>query len=480
LAVGLFGQTELLGTGSSRWDQLQVQALGVLVCFVTAFGIAYLFLRVIDRFCPLRVTPEDEHQGLNVSEHGEKTEIIDLLSAMEAQAKSGELGARVPVEPFTEVGQIARQYNRVMEALEKAVGKYQGIFQNAIEGIFQITPQGSFSSANPAMATICGYASPEELIRLVSDVGLQLCVNPQDWTEFKRQIETQGRIEQFEGRIRPKRGTITWISINAHVVRDDSGNVLYYEGMVSDISERKWAEEQLAQKTAELARSNADLQQFASVASHDLQEPLRIVSSYAQLFEQRYKAHVDEKGQKWIFYMADASKRMQRLIEDLLAYSRVGSKGKEPSRTDSQKCLQDALANLKLAIERNEAAVTYDPLPAVMADTLQLTQLFQNLIGNALKYRDDASPTVHIAGEREGKHWRFSVRDNGIGIDSKFHERIFGLFQRLHERGKYEGTGIGLAICKKIVERHGGRIWIESEQGKGATFHFTLPLAEQQ
>ncbi len=476
LAVGLFGQADLLGTGLSRWGQVEIQALGMFVCFVTAFGLAYLYLRIVNRFCPLRVTPGDEHRGLNVSEHGEKTELIDLLTAMEAQAKSGELGARVPVEPFTEVGQIGRQYNRVMETLEKAVGKYREIFVHAVEGIFQVTPEGGYISANPAMAAICGYASPEELIRSVSDARRQLYVNPQDWLEFTRQIESHGRVENFEARIRRKRGTATWISTNAYVVRDKSGKVLYYEGMVSDITERKWAEDQLAQSTAELARSNAELQQFAYVASHDLQEPLRIVSSYAQLFEQRYKAQMDEKGQKWIFYMVDAAKRMQQLIEGLLAYSRVSTKGKEPSSIDSQKCLRDALANLQLTIERSGAEVSHDPLPPVMADSLQLTQLFQNLVGNALKYRDDQRPRVHIGGQRDGAQWRFSVRDNGIGIDTKFHERIFGLFQRLHERGKYEGTGIGLAICKKIVERHGGEIWVESEQGKGSTFHFTLPL----
>ena len=231
-------------------------------------------------------------------------------------------------------------------------------------------------------------------------------------------------------------------------------------------------------QTQELARSNSDLQQFAYVASHDLQEPLRIVSSYAQLFEQKYKAQVDEKGQKWIFYMVDAAKRMQSLIEDLLMYSRVGTQGKEPAPVDSLKCVQSAQANLRMAIQRNGAEVTHDAMPVVIADTAQLTQLFQNLVGNALKYRAEAAPKVHIGVWRDGTLCRFSVRDNGIGIDPRFHDRIFGLFQRLHERGKFEGTGIGLSVCKKIVERHGGTIWVESEEGQGSTFHFTLPLAD--
>ncbi|MBM3821011.1 MAG: ammonium transporter [Acidimicrobiia bacterium] len=480
MAVALFGDPALLGTGLAWWDQLRVQALGVVVCFATSFGLATLCLRLINRVSPLRVTPHDEHQGLNVSEHDEKSELIVLLGAMEAQAQSGELKGRVPVEPFTEVGQIARQYNRVMEALEKAVGTYQGIFNHAVEGIFQIAPDGRCLSINPAMAAICGYASADELLQSVTDVRRQLFASADSWAEFSWQIERHGRIDNFEAQIRRKTGVLTWISTNAHLVRDEDGRVLYYEGMASDVTDRKAAEAQLALRTAELARSNSDLQQFAYVASHDLQEPLRIVSSYAQLFEDRYRAQVDAKGQKWITYMVDAAQRMQRLIEDLLVYSRVDTTSKTPSAVDPHECVQEALANLRLAIDRRGAEVTHEALPPVLADRRQLTQLFQNLVGNALKYCDDARPRVHIGGGRDGAHGRFSVRDNGIGIDPQFHERIFGVFQRLHERGRYEGTGIGLAICKKIVERHGGRIWVKSEPGKGATFHFTLPLAGQE
>jgi Amt family ammonium transporter len=358
LAVALFGLPDLLRTGLSRWEQLQVQLLGVGVCFVTSFGLAYIAFRLIDRVVPLRVSADDEHRGLNVSEHGEKSELMDLLTTMEAQRISGDLSTRVAVEPFTEVGQIALQYNRVIDALDEVMTKYK-------------------------------------------------------------------------------------------------------------------------EQTAELARSNADLQQFAYVASHDLQEPLRIVGSYAQLFEQRYKTQVDEKGQKWIFYMVDAAKRMQRLIEDLLAFSRIGTKGREPAPVDSTRCVDDAIANLRMTIQKAGATVTHGPMPTVLVDAPQLTQLFQNLVGNALKYRDETPPEVHITGAPHDGQWRISVRDNGIGIEPRFHDRIFGLFQRLHERGKYEGTGIGLAICKKIVERHGGTIWVESNHDKGTTFHFTLPRGDE-
>jgi len=475
MSVALFGEPALLGTGLGRWDQLTVQALGVLVCFVTSFGLASVCLRLINRISRLRVTPDDEHQGLNVSEHGEKSELIDLLGAMETQARSGALKARVPVEPFTEVGQIAQQYNRVMEALEKAVGTYQEIFDQAIEGIFQIAPEGRWLSTNPAMATICGYGSAEELTRSLSDVRRQLFVNPDDWTEFSRHIEREGRIDNFEAQIRRKTGTPTWISTNAHVVRDGHGRVLYYEGMVSDVTARKWAEAQLGELTAELARSNVELERFAYVASHDLQEPLRMITGYTGLLAKRYQGKLDKDADEFIGYANDGAKRMHGLINDLLAYSRVGFKQKEFAPTDCETVLLTVCTALKATLEASHALVTHDPLPSVMGDASQLEQLFQNLIGNGIKFRNAKAPQIHVSCKREEREWVFSVRDNGIGIDPKYGEKVFVVFQRLHTREEYPGTGIGLALCKKIVERHGGRIWVESQPGEGATFYFTIP-----
>jgi len=225
----------------------------------------------------------------------------------------------------------------------------------------------------------------------------------------------------------------------------------------------------------ELARSNADLQQFAYAASHDLQEPLRGVEGFAKLFERRYKGKVDEKADEFIDYMVDGVKRMQTLIQDLLEYSQVAKKGKRIKQTGSSLAVAQALANLQLTIEENSAVVTHDTLPKVMADSSQLTRLFQNLIGNAIKFRSAEPPEVHISAEQKGGEWVFSVRDNGIGIDPKFKDGIFVIFQRLHTRDAYSGTGIGLAVCKKIVELHGGKIWVESEPGKGSTFYFTIP-----
>jgi signal transduction histidine kinase len=239
--------------------------------------------------------------------------------------------------------------------------------------------------------------------------------------------------------------------------------------------ERMHAVKELELMTDELERSNADLQQFAYAASHDLQEPLRSVAGFVGLLEKRYKGKLDADADDFIRFTVDGVKRMQMIIRDLLEYSRVGTNAGEFKPTESSSAVGKAMSNLQAAIKDSGATVTYDDLPAVTADEAQLVRLFQNLIGNAIKFRRKDSPKVHIAATQKGGEWIFSVKDNGIGIDPEHVERIFVMFQRLHTREEYPGTGIGLAICKKIVERHGGKIWVESEPGKGSTFFFTLP-----
>jgi signal transduction histidine kinase len=245
--------------------------------------------------------------------------------------------------------------------------------------------------------------------------------------------------------------------------------------LMGEIAERKRVESELRKTLVELERSNAELEQFAYVASHDLQEPLRMVSSYTQLLERRYKDKLDGDAHDFINFAVDGAKRMQQLIDDLLTYSRVGTRGKPMKPADSQSVLNATIANLSVAIQESGAVVTYDPLPLVMADEIQLVQLFQNLIGNAIKFHGDKPPRVHVSAKQNGNRWVFSVKDNGIGIDPQYFERIFLIFQRLH-REEYPGTGTGLAIAKRIVERHGGQIWIESQPGKGSTFYFTMPM----
>jgi signal transduction histidine kinase len=233
-------------------------------------------------------------------------------------------------------------------------------------------------------------------------------------------------------------------------------------------------EEMVSIRTTELTRSNKELERFAYITSHDLQEPLRMISSYLQLVEKRYKDELDADAKDFIDFAVDGAKRMQILINDLLRYSRVGTKNIEFQPVNCEEILKNTLNNLEVAIEESGAKITHDYLPEIKGDKTQLSQLFQNLIGNSIKFRGESSPEIHIKVEDENDFWKFSFQDNGIGIDPKYFDRIFQVFQRLHNRDEYPGTGIGLAICKKIIERHGGDIFVESEYGKGTTFIFTL------
>lgn len=244
---------------------------------------------------------------------------------------------------------------------------------------------------------------------------------------------------------------------------------------IIDITERKRAEDEIKRTLSELTRSNQELEQFAYVASHDLQEPLRMVSSYLQLLSRRYQGKLDSDADEFIAFAVEGANRMKVLINDLLAFSRVGTRGKEFAPAALEHVLELVEKNLQVTIEETRALITHDPLPQIMADNSQMVQLFQNLIENAIKFRGQTSPKVHIEAKRQGDSWLLSVRDNGIGFEAQFAERIFIIFQRLHTRNEYSGTGIGLAICRKIVERHGGRIWVESHPDEGATFYFTMP-----
>ncbi|MDA0739331.1 MAG: PAS domain S-box protein [Nitrospirae bacterium] len=289
-----------------------------------------------------------------------------------------------------------------------------------------------------------------------------------------RQAIREGTEGKAELRNYKKDGTLFWNEFYIAPVRDAYGNLTHFIGVQTDITHRKRQEAELAKKTVDLARSNDELQQFAYVASHDLQEPLRMVASYTQLLRKRYKGKLDDDANEFIEFAVDGANRMQRLIRDLLEYSRVGAETKPFEKTDCELVCQHVIKNLTASVQEHHADITHDALPCVQANPTLLTQVFQNLIGNALKFKGNAAPKIHVGAKALTNGWEFSVSDNGIGIPPDQLDRIFLIFQRLHSREEYPGTGIGLATCKRIVEKHGGSIWVESEQGKGSTFYFTI------
>jgi two-component system, chemotaxis family, sensor kinase Cph1 len=385
-----------------------------------------------------------------------------------------------------------KQERRIIES----EWKFRTVSESSNDWEFWLSETRELVYMSPSSKHITGYSPGEFLSNpdLIASI-----IHPEDRDIYIHHIDNYQKEDREEMvfRIITKDGNIRWL---AHICAP-----LYMENKFSgrrvsnrDITERKKTEEELreyrehleemvAQRTAELEkmanelkRSNADLEQFAYAASHDLQEPLHVIRGFMGLIQKRYRDNLDEKGHEFIRVTMDGAKRMQELIRDLLGYSRVGTKTKEFRPTECAMVLDKALFNLKVAIEESGAEVTCGGLPTVMADAVQLGSLFQNLIGNAIKFHGAEPPKVHISAEKRDGEWLFSVRDNGIGIDPKFSERIFSVFQRLHTTAEYPGTGIGLAICRKIVERHGGRIWIESEPGKGTTFYFTIPDRQGQ
>ena len=370
---------------------------------------------------------------------------------------------------------------RAEKHLAQMEGRYRGLLEAAPDAMVVVNQAGEIVLLNVQAEIQFGYRRHELVGQKVKNIipkgfAERLVADALRSTEdaLAQQIGTGIELSG-----RHKNGSNFPIEIMLSPLESAEG--ILVTAAIRDITRRKEAEAHLLRKVDELNRSNEELGQFAYVASHDLQEPLRMVASYTQLLSRRYKGKLDSDADEFIAFAVDGASRMQRLIQDLLAYSRVGTKAQELLDISSEEALKQALINLRGALEESGAAVTHDPLPTVLADEMQLIQLFQNLIGNGIKYQNPGTPRVHISAVRNGEQkWIFSVKDNGLGIDSQYFEKIFGMFQRLHKREEFAGTGIGLAICKKIVERHGGSISVVSQPGQGSTFRFALAEGERK
>ena len=362
--------------------------------------------------------------------------------------------------------------------LQQSEERFRAIFEQASIGVAQILSKtGEPVLVNKKYCEITGY-SDEEMLH----TSIRTIVHPDDLHSDLDNMQRlfAGEIPSFtmEKRYYHKQGHIVWVHLTVSPMWLPGQTPTYHIAIVEDITSRKQTEEYLAYTLANLERSNKELEQFAYIASHDLQEPLRMVASYTQLLAQHCEGQLDDKAQKYIGYAVDGAMRMQRLINDLLDYSRVQTQGHAPQLVNAEAVLADVVKNLSATLLENQAIIIHEGLPSLTVDEVQFQQLLQNLIGNAIKFRREEVPRVQVSARDCGHEWLFTVRDNGIGFEAKFAERIFQIFQRLHTRQKYPGTGIGLAICKRIVERHGGKISCDSTPGMGSTFYFTLPKSK--
>jgi PAS domain S-box-containing protein len=477
---------------------------------IAHIGLDRKFIRVNRRLCEILGYPEQELIGMT-GRHISHPEDLEVINTQRKRLYAGEID-HVHVEKryvrkdggavwvaFSMVlerdGERRPQYEiaifdditerkRAEAALRESEARFRSLTQLSSDWYWEQDESFGLTFMSRRMGERTGLDASAYLGRKRWDQPA-LNLTEADWAAHRACLERHEPFRDFEmERPNPAGGT-RWISVTGEPVLDEAGRFRGYRGVGSDITARKQAQaelrhahDELASKAEELQRSNAELEQFAYVASHDLQEPLRMVSSYTQLIARRYGEKLDGDAKEFMHYITDGAVRMKQLIEDLLAYSRVGTKGKEFKPVAVEAALKRAITNLRAAIDESGAGVTCDPLPTIEGDEMQLAQVFQNLMGNALKFRGERTPRIHVGALEEGAAWHITVADNGIGIEPQYYERIFMLFQRLHTMGEYPGTGIGLAICKKVVERHGGRIWVSSTPGEGSQFHFTLPKKE--
>ncbi|MBV8844176.1 MAG: PAS domain S-box protein [Bryobacterales bacterium] len=420
------------------------------------------------------------------------TPIARLVSATTSVAETGDYSIRAAKVSQDELGVLVDRFNEMLNGIqsrdsdlksalfdrelalrqaEEERQRFRFMAESMPQKIFTAAPDGNMNYLNAQWMEFSGLSFDQ-----MSGTGWIQLVHPDDLednlTAWQHSINT-GDPFHYEHRFRAADGKYRWHLSRAHAMRDATGRITMWIGSSTDIDEQK-------EKEAELQRANEDLQQFAYSASHDLQEPIRNVAVYSEIVAQRYRDALDGDGQIFLGFLQEGGRRLATLVNDLLAYTRASMAELSQTPVDANAVLKNSLASLAEAIRESQAEITYDPLPEVFMGEAHLQQVLQNLVANALKYRSDQEPPrIHVSADSRGSLWCFSVRDNGIGIEPQYKEKIFGVFKRLRHDRKYSGTGIGLAICQRVVERYGGRIWVESEVGKGSTFFFTVPRRAQ-
>ncbi|HEV7231067.1 MAG TPA: PAS domain S-box protein, partial [Bacteroidia bacterium] len=404
--------------------------------------------------------------GMNIPERGETS-----ICRKDGQKITIAYSRRImEVGSRTQLISIVRDITNQKRA-EKKMAELAAIVEASDDAIISATVDGKLLSWNKGAEKLYGYQADEVIGKHLS--MLTITGKTGEASEIGSRVMTGEHIEQYETAMRKKDGKRVYVSLTASPIRGEDDVLSSISIIARDITGRKRVESDLKHKSDELIRSNTELEQFAYIASHDLREPLRTITSYVQLLKNRYHDQLDEEAKEFIGFTVDGAKRMDQLIQDLLTFSRVGNAKLGFEKVNTADTVAIVLDHLQEISQKEGAVITIGELPEIKANGLQMIQLFQNLLMNAIKFRGEAKPVIHVTGKKQKQGWIFSVSDNGIGIDRKYAEKIFIIFQRLHAKGQYEGTGIGLAICKKIVERHGGEIWFESEPGKGSVFYFT-------
>ena len=360
---------------------------------------------------------------------------------------------------------------------EEIKNQLASIVLNSGDAIYAMSIDGQIQSWNPGAEKLYGFIEKDAIGRNISIVVPEFKQN--ELNHLLNKVSKGERIEAFETKRQRKDESMLDVSLTISPIREESGLVTSVSAIARDITFKKQVEEELRRYAEELALSNEELYVFSYAASHDLQEPLRSIQNFIETLNKKYKKRLGPEMEEQIKAADDGVTRMYRLITDFLMYSRVGTERAIKEEVDCNKALKDALANLEVAVKESKAAIKQFTLPKVYGNYIQMTQVFQNLVANAIKYQGESKPTIEISAEKKDGMWLFAVKDNGIGIEQWFSERIFIVFQKLHDHRKYPGSGIGLALCKRVIEKHKGKIWFESEVGKGTTFFFTLPILEE-